>query len=296
MVRDRHGMGWLGWIVTLLVVTGVFWGAYFAWLAPKLPAPYTPPVAESGDYVEVDYRGWFPDTGRTFDTSIQSVAKDNASFQKAASFTYRTGASAYTPLGFVVDCEGTAGCPIEGFQSAVMGLRVGETTTVFLPPNQAYGPADPTKIRVRPLMEGIVATETLNTTEFQERYTLTPEDGTIVFDAVWGWNVTVRVSGDLVTVRHSPIFGQTYTIARKWQAQVVGFDDAANEGRGQIMLRHLLTPADVKDWVATDREGNFIVVALDPGAGTFTVDYNNEVVGQTLAFQITVTTLRKPSP
>ena len=84
MVRDRAGMGWVGWVIALVIVTGLFWGAYYYFLAPKLPSPFTPAFAEDGDFVEVDYRGWFPDNWRTFDTSIVAVANDNATFQKAA--------------------------------------------------------------------------------------------------------------------------------------------------------------------------------------------------------------------
>lgn len=292
---DRRGIGWLGWIIALLIVSGAFWGTYFAVLAPNLPAAYTPPIAEDGDFVEVDYRGWFPATGRTFDTSIESVARDNASYPKAASFQYRTGGG-YQPLSFILGCTGGSGCPIAGFGNAVLGLSVGETTVVYLPPEQAYGAADPSKIRIRPLLEKVPATETMNASEFQEAFGMSPMDESVVTDQVWGWNVTVHVTGAIVTVRHSPTVGQVVTVARRWQAQVVGFDDKVNEGQGEIEVRHLLVPDDANAWVAQDREGNFIVVAVDPVAETFTVDYNTEVIGKTLAFAITVTSLKKASP
>jgi FKBP-type peptidyl-prolyl cis-trans isomerase 2 len=297
MVRDRRGMGWLGWLMVLVIVTAAFWGTYYAFFAPRLPAaPYVPPIAENGDFAEVDYRGWFPDTQRTFDTSIESVAKDNASFRKAASFQYRTGTGAYTPLGFVMGCEATAGCPLPAFQDAVRGMRVGESRVFLLPPEKAYGLADPDKVLVRPLLEDVPATETLNDTEFQQRFGGRAADGTVVRDWVWGWNVTVRVSGDLITIRHSPVLREIVTVAGKWSAEILSIDDAANGGEGTIRVRHLLAQADVNAFVAADREGNFIVVALDPSGGTFTVDYNQEVVGKTLAFEITLRSVRKGNP
>lgn len=293
MVRNSQGIGWLGWLIVLVVVTGVYWGVYSTWLAPTVPGPFSPPYAEDGDFAETDYRGWFADTLRTFDTSLESVAKDNASFPKAPSFSYRTGGAGYTPLGFTMGCTSDPSCPILAFQDAVRGLRLGETITVVLPPERAYGVADPEKIRVRPLLEEVAATEVLNQSEFQSRYSTTPVDGSFVRDTVWGWNTTVHVSGTIVTIRHSPSVGQVVTVAGQWRAQVVSIDDAADEGRGVIRVRHLLTSLDVNGFVAQDREGNFQIVALDPVAETFTVDYNNAVVGKTLVFQITLASLRK---
>ncbi len=296
MAMDRRGMTWVGRILLVAIVAAAFWGPYYAFFAPKETSPYVLPVAETGDYAEVHYRGWFPDTFRTFDTSIEAVAKDNASYEKAASFTYRTGAGAYTPLGFVMGCEGTPGCPIAAFQDAVRGMRAGESRTFFVPPEEGYGLTDPAKVRARPLLETVPATETMSQAEFQTKFQTQPVDGSIVRDWVWGWNATVRVSGDEVTVRHSPILGQTVTVAGRWSGQIDDIDDAADGGIGAITVRHLLTAADVNAFVAADREGNFIVVAVDPSGGTFTVDYNQEVVGKTLAFEITLRSVRKGNP
>ena len=288
-------MGWFGWLIVLLVVTGAYWGVYFSWFTPALPPPYSLPIAEDDDYAEVDYRGWFPDTGRTFDTSIEAVARDNASYPKAPSFSFRSDGG-YAPLGFVVGCSGGAECPIPAFQEAVRGLRLQGTVIVVLPPEKAYGAADPSRIHVRPLFEDVPATETMTPPEFQSRYGSSPTEGSVVADRVWGWNATVHVAGGVVTVRHSPTLGQRVTIAERWPAQITAIDDAANEGSGRIEMHHLLTAFDVNAFVAEDPTGNFQVVALDPVAGTFTVDYNNAVVGKTLAFQITLTSLRKANP
>ncbi|HEV8595957.1 MAG TPA: FKBP-type peptidyl-prolyl cis-trans isomerase [Thermoplasmata archaeon] len=293
MVRDEAGMGWLGRIIALVVVTALFWGAYFAWLAPKLPAVAAPAFAEDGDLVDVDYRGWFPDTGRTFDTSLESVATDNASFPKAASFSFRAGAARYTPLQWALGCSSGPQCPLTAFQDAVRGLHVRDSRIIVLPPEKAYGPSDPTKIHVRPLVEDVVATETMTSAEFQARFGLQPVDASIVTDPTWNWNATVRVAGDLVTIRASPNLYDVVRVSGRWDAEVLSIDDAANGGLGAIRVDHRLTPADVRAFVAADAKGNFIVVALDEAEGTYTVDYNNEVIGKTLAFEITLVALRK---
>ena len=298
MVRDRQGLGrvWTA-LILIAILSGVYWGIY-AFVRPSLPSPFTPPFAETGDFIEVDYIGWFPGTperpGRVFDTSIESIARDNATFPKAASFAYRSGpGGAYQPLPFIMGCTPGPECPLRAFQNAILRLRVGESKTATLTPAEAYGLPNPDSVVTRPLREEVTVTETMNTTEFEGRFATRPEDGAIVKDIGWGWNVSVRISEDVVTIRHSPRLGETVQVAGRWQAQIVAIDDAANAGKGAITVLHLLTPADVNAFVAQDARGNFIVVALDPEAGTYSIDYNQEVVGKTLVFELTLKGLRK---
>jgi len=77
-------------------------------------------IAKSGNAVKVNYTGRFLD-GKVFDSSLLPGR---------------------TPLEFVIDDGGM----IKGFNGAVKGMKVGETKTVTLPPEQAYGVSDPTKI------------------------------------------------------------------------------------------------------------------------------------------------------
>jgi peptidylprolyl isomerase len=69
------------------------------------------PKVKTGDSVKVDYTGKLTD-GTVFDSSIGE-----------------------TPLEFIVG----AGEVIQGFDAAVIGMKVGETKTVTIPPDQAYG-------------------------------------------------------------------------------------------------------------------------------------------------------------
>jgi peptidylprolyl isomerase len=71
-------------------------------------------AAKPGDTVKVDYTGKFAD-GTVFDSSIGK-----------------------TPIEFTV---GT-GQMIKGFDSAVLGMKVGQSKTVVLPSEEAYGPRD----------------------------------------------------------------------------------------------------------------------------------------------------------
>ena len=81
-------------------------------------------VAANGDTVSVNYIGKLTN-GQLFDTSIKEEA------QKAG-FPLRPS---YAPLSFTVG----AGQMISGFDTAVVGMKIGEEKTVSLSPAQAYG-------------------------------------------------------------------------------------------------------------------------------------------------------------
>ena len=82
------------------------------------PSPTTTPTvtAKEGDKVMVNYIGTYDD-GEVFDSSI------DPSFGHAE------------PLQFVIG-EGTL---LAGFEQAVIGLHVNESTTVHIPADEAYG-------------------------------------------------------------------------------------------------------------------------------------------------------------
>ena len=77
-----------------------------------------PRVAGPGDTVKVHYHGTL-DSGEVFDSSLQRA-----------------------PITFTVG----SGQIIAGFNAAVTGLAVGDSVTVRLEPDQAYGERDPTAV------------------------------------------------------------------------------------------------------------------------------------------------------
>ncbi len=74
-------------------------------------------VATDGDSVLVHYHGTLDD-GEVFDSSLER-----------------------DPFSFVIG----AGRAIQGFDNAVRGMAVGETVTVRIPPDEAYGEIDETR-------------------------------------------------------------------------------------------------------------------------------------------------------
>lgn len=94
---------------------------------------------ETMDSVFVDYVGKFFD-GRVFDTSIESVARENNIFSPQRP---------YRPFGYVFG----VGQTIPGFDFAVSQMDEGDKVTVFIPSLYAYGSQGTTGIpRNTPLM------------------------------------------------------------------------------------------------------------------------------------------------
>jgi FKBP-type peptidyl-prolyl cis-trans isomerase 2 len=100
-------------------------------------------VVEDGDCIEVNYIGRYTSNGTIFDTSYESVARENNIYD--ANKTYQ-------PLKIFVDPSGNKTPPSgyedyfsdilgmrEGFLKDLVGMREGETKTVIVPPEKGYG-------------------------------------------------------------------------------------------------------------------------------------------------------------
>jgi len=103
-----------------------------------------------GDRILVDYTGRF----EVFDTSIAAVAKEEGIYEDERP---------YQPLEFVVG-EGQL---IQGFEEAVLGLKVGEEVTVVIPPEKGYGFRDESLIERVPI-------EAFDDADFE------PEEGMVI--------------------------------------------------------------------------------------------------------------------
>ncbi|MGM0448110.1 MAG: FKBP-type peptidyl-prolyl cis-trans isomerase [Methanobacteriota archaeon] len=81
----------------------------------------------TGDAVTIEYTGRLDD-GTVFDTSRESVAEE-------AGLAEAQPDREYTPLTVEVG----AGQVIEGMEDGLIGLEAGETETMTIPPEKAYG-------------------------------------------------------------------------------------------------------------------------------------------------------------
>lgn len=304
--KDRSGAFdvFITALIVLVIVLAVV--VYQAWMLGLEAAPIpAPEVVERTDTIEFDYIGNFED-GRVFGTSVKSVADDDVSYPKSLSYTYPED-GAFNPVlstiggGFVE--PGAA--PFFGMvnkgkalESAILGMRVGETRVVALQPEEAYGMTNVSLLETRTLVETVPQYEEMSTITYSQRFSEEgpPFEGKSLKDPFWGWDVYVYYlnrTNDLVIIRHNPTPGMVVTPYSQWNTLVENVDSAANEGVGEIRVRHQLSPEDADRVLGQSIHEKFIVTSVDPEAGTFVADFNDERVGKVLYLRITLLSISK---
>jgi hypothetical protein len=301
-------------VITLIAAGGLAGFAYYH----SRPAP-GPAVlkAQVGGNATVNYIGYFgtgPQAGRVFDTSIYSVAVNNASYPKSAEFQYRGSEANYTPLGVYLGPNAPSGgytigndtfvSVVTGFWEGLIGLPGNLTHTIDVPPDLGYGPQDPACLRTLPLTYTLPVVATFTASGFSTAYPdISPLTGVAFKDPNYGWNVTVlAANSSFVTIENLPYVGYVASPAG-WPVLVTAISGTSN-GAGAITLVNELTPSDAGQLAGTDfnhtgpctedSNGKFIVSAVDPITGTYTENFNEEVEGQVLIFVVKIVDLFPP--
>ena len=257
-------------------------------------------TVKNGDKVSVDYVGSVRD-GEVFDTSIESVAKQNN--------IYNPGTE-YKPYEFTAG----KGEVIKGLDEGVIGMKVGDSKNLTIPPEKAYGQADPKAIQVIPIIQNESATMTFpkvfEMPLFQFEGTFGPNhtagdvvtfprteinltvldistNVTLSYNLKTGdkvsypgapWNETVIKADDKnITVRHDVKQSSTiqYFQGAPWNTTVIGVN---NEN---ITLRHNPVPD-------TEIRTMFGAIRVHFNETSVILDQNNKLAGKTLLFNITL--------
>ncbi|MEM2666698.1 MAG: FKBP-type peptidyl-prolyl cis-trans isomerase [Candidatus Bathyarchaeia archaeon] len=95
---------------------------------------------QKGDFILIDYIAKVKETGEVFDTTVEEIAKKER--------LYREG-EIYEPKLVVVG----EGWVLKALDESLLNMEVGKPTTVEIPPEKAFGPRDPEKVRRVPLRQ-----------------------------------------------------------------------------------------------------------------------------------------------
>src|SRR5579862_184052 len=168
-------------IVAVIVVAAGLTGYLYLTHAPAANPGVS--TVEIGDNVTVNYIGIMgsgADQGRVFDTSLYSVASNDATFPKTLTFQMRASAANYTPLGVhVSDSTPSSGYTlgnltfvgvVTGFWQGLVGMNANTTRTLVLPPDLAYGPLNPSCLATEPLTYTLPVVQTLSLSEFGSHF------------------------------------------------------------------------------------------------------------------------------
>ncbi|MBU2559770.1 FKBP-type peptidyl-prolyl cis-trans isomerase [archaeon] len=196
-------------------------------------------TVEAGDVVEVNYTGRLAG-GEVFDTSRHEIAI-NDSIPKVSWFNMR---QLYQPLAFIAG----AGMMIQGFDEAARGMKINETKTVEILPEEGYGLHNSSLLQAMPITQswqkGMELKKYIELTKdaFKGRF----GDINITKGAIFnvpGTNFNASIyydAGDLVVVEMLPGQGDVVRFYEyPWDSTVVSVLP------GQINLKHNLESGDV---------------------------------------------------
>lgn len=291
--------------VAIVVSVGVI--GYIVYDNTKVHSTAHSDIVEMDDTVTLNYIGMFSD-GRVFDTSILDIATNDVLYPKSLTFTMRENDS-YAPFDMVAGKYGAEGGTIKGFALGVIGLRVGDTKVIEVAPEDAYA-VNPAMLETIPLTEHVNGTEMIGEATFTSLFKVEPTVMDYVPHYKWRWDVLVlKVEFGFVTYKHSPTVGETvYPFGdpnaedpEGWPCVVESFDSSANDGAGEVVVRHDLTASDVYAVKGSTFDGQTAVVSgYDAENGTFeihrsdsSIGYNGEISGRPLFFEVTIISVNK---
>jgi len=252
----------------------------------------------AGDLVTMNYIGRTPE-GRVFDTSIYSVASNDAMYPKSLTFSLRENTT-YVPFNMTAGNYGSGGT-IKGFALGVIGLHTGDHVTIEIAQGEGYEIV-PQLTLWQNLEEDVPLVEIMTTEDFTDNFLTTPVPMAILPHYFWGWDVqVVEILAGVVTVKNLPTVGGTvYPFGNPddpldpsgWPVEVLSCD-LVNQ---KITVKHHLSASDVYSIKGTDIDGKtLIVTGFNGDNGTFQVGksdpssgYNAEIAGRTLFFEITI--------
>jgi len=287
-------------IVVVLVVAGV--GAALLYEYNKGKSPATILTVANGDNVTVNYIGEFgsgAQSGRVFDTSLYSVASNNATYPKSLEYTPRASLAAYIPLAVHVGANTPASgytvgnltfnSVVTGFWQGLIGLMGNQSHAIAVPPDLGYGPVNQSCVRTSPMVFTVPVVTNVPLGQFTTLYPNgTASVGDVFADPTYGWNDTVfAVNQTTVTLFASA------SVGAKSSPQGLPFVVSALNAT-TITLSSLLVPASA-GLVLGHASGSglcgqtkFIVSGVDLSTDTLTENFNPEVQGATLDFIVTV--------
>ncbi len=183
-----------------------------------------------GDFLLIDYIAKVKETGETFDTTIEEVAKKERIYRED---------KIYEPL-LVILGEGRV---VKGLEEALEKMNVGEEKEIEVEPKKAYGERDPSKVRMVSLRE------------FSRRG-ITPRVGEIV--EINGLPAVIRsiTGGRVIVDFNHPLAGKTIIFKVKVLKKI---DDEAEKVKHLVHRRIKAAPTDK---IEIERKENEITVKL----------------------------------
>jgi FKBP-type peptidyl-prolyl cis-trans isomerase 2 len=256
-------------------------------------------VVKAGDNVSIDYIGKTTD-GKVFDTSIESVAKENN-----LSMPNRV----YQPLNITLGKRQL----ITGLEEGIVGMKVGETKEITVSPEKGYGPVDPKKISTVPLEMTLPVSQDFPRTmempvdQFKGTFIVDPKAGENLKVPNSNVNITVNSVGTNVSVTYNLKTGDSiYEKGAPWNLSVISADNNTIKVKADVKKNEVVTLPnalwnstiiDVNDTNITlrhipipdkDISTSFGNIKVHFNDTAIIIDQNNKYAGKTLIFDVTL--------
>jgi FKBP-type peptidyl-prolyl cis-trans isomerase 2 len=260
--------------------------------------PFT--TLQDGDIVGVRYTGTL-DNGTIFDTNIQAIAQQNDLHKPN-----------YDLLVFTIGQQQV----IPGFEKTVKRMKQGQTKTVKIQPENAYGTYDDTRIteverrRIIPREVALKRIQSTSIENFRFEYSKSPVIGeTVHSDNAVFPNTILSFDEKIVTLRADPTIGEVIQLPDvAWSSTVLAINEKtitvrqdpdtskdieSSLGPVDIIvfedLIHMVLRAEIGDEFQTPAGPAKIKDIQDL---TIYVDLNHPLAGQTLEFEITLESIK----
>jgi len=252
--------------------------------------------AKEGDRVEIHYVGRLRDdriydSQRIFDTSYEDIPGVR---EPRFTLTFDHERDRGDPFEFTLG-EGV----IEGWNENVRGMREGESKRFLVPPEKGYGEASEELIFQIERREILPVYERMAREEFTETYG-EPRMNMVVEDQFWGWDkIVTSIGRERIRLRNEPDLDEIYrpTGERGWDVEVTDIDSTARDGDGEIKVKHTVhDPMVIDSELLSLYDEKFVNLGegiLIPDGDRITVDFNDEVNGKILYFEVEVLNIER---
>ncbi len=174
-----------------------------------------------------------------------------------------------------------AGEVISGIEKAVLGMRRGERKTVTLSPEDAYGYYDPENILSLPLVQELDRTENTTIEIFELTFEKSPVINSLYQINGMQWPVRViEIRNQTVLMRHEPEDGLVYEL-KDDVGGVYGTASVSVRGEKITVTYYPLKGSIVRTVMGIGKITDFNETQM-------LMDFNHELAGETLTFEITV--------
>jgi peptidylprolyl isomerase len=196
---------------------------------------------------------------------IYTVKYENGSIFDSGNFTFDVG----------------SGEVIDGVDEGIIGMKIGESKTIVVPPEKGYGNYDEMKIIEIPRMQTFNRTEKLSVEQFNLTFQVEPELNKVYKLEGMNWPVrVVTIENDTVIVRHEPEDQMEYPMK----------DSLGNVyGIAKIMV----TDENLTINITPIKNSKIYTIVgigkiIDFNETDMKIDFNHELAGKTLVFDIKV--------